>query len=77
MNRREQKPRILSLVTPTRSDRGVFTAPWTGPHGELVLLARTAHRTLVCDPVVVPEGASCIPVADELWNQLERAEAAS
>ncbi len=53
------------------SGRGVFVAPWMGDNGELVLLARTARRTLICPPVTVPHGVSRIAAMDALWDQLD------
>jgi hypothetical protein len=52
--------------------RGVFVAPWVGANGEIVLLARTSQRTLVCDPLEIPHGASRLEASDSLWELLAR-----
>lgn len=54
--------------------RGVYLAPWQGPNGELVLLAITHERKLVCPPRVIPDGASHILAGDEMWDLLERSD---
>ena len=50
--------------------RGVFTAPWHGPHGEPVLAAVTSHRALLC-MIAVPAEADRDAVLGELWHLLD------
>jgi hypothetical protein len=52
-------------------DRGVWKAPWMGPHGEIVLLVVSSRRTLLLPPDVIPLGCSHLRRFDELWAILD------
>jgi hypothetical protein len=53
-------------------ERGVFVAPWVGPKGELVLIARRRDKRLAGDPYTIPLGSSHVLAADALWERLDR-----
>ena len=55
-------------------ERGVWSAPWIGPNGELVLLAVTEASKLAAPPYIVPDGASRIDAADLMWDEIEAHE---
>ncbi len=57
--------------SPMAVKRGVYQAPWTGPNGELVLIAITADRKLACDPVLVPHTASRVLASDAVYEKLD------
>ena len=52
--------------------RGVWVAPWKGPHQELVLIAIRQDHRLAGEPVTVPAGANQALAADALWERLDR-----
>lgn len=52
-------------------ERGVWSEPYMGPDGEVVLYSVTRHLRLV-RWMIVPHGASRVDAAQELWDELER-----
>lgn len=58
-------------MTGLESNRGVWNAPWTGPNGELVLIALESRGRLIDGPVAVPRGVDHVTVADTLWELLD------
>ena len=51
--------------------RGVWNAPWSGPNGELVLLAIDSQHRLINGPMVVARGTDHVMVADAMWDLLD------
>lgn len=51
--------------------RGVYVAPWTGPNGEVVLIALSSDRKLVGEPLTVPNGGNHVAAGDALWARLD------
>jgi hypothetical protein len=56
------------------SHRGVWKAPWYGPHNEIVLYAVDSNNHLLTEPVTVPKGGDHVAIADGLWDLLKAAE---
>lgn len=53
-------------------ERGVWKAPWMGPHGEIVLLPVTSRHSLVTvSPITIPLGSDHIAACDQLWEMLD------
>lgn len=52
----------------------VLTAPWVGPNDEIVLIALDAHRRLLGEPMVVPNGADHVAASDKMWDRVLGAE---
>ena len=53
---------------------GVFTAPWTGPRGETILVAVAFPAVRLCERMLGPED-SRDDVIEELWWLLQRHKA--
>jgi hypothetical protein len=51
--------------------RGVWVAPWMGPDGELILVARKRDNREACPPVYVQPGQNSVEIADSLWDVLD------
>jgi hypothetical protein len=54
------------------SCRGVWKAPFPGPHGETYVYAVASHGALITDPIPVPLGGDAEAVADGLWTLLNQ-----
>lgn len=63
-------PQLMSSLS-SLAHRGVWIAPWTGPHGELVLFSLNHRNQLVHAPEIVPHGADRVAAQDALWEELD------
>lgn len=54
------------------SPRGVWIAPFPGPHGETYLFPVASHGACVADPVPVPLGSDADVMAEGLWDLLDK-----
>lgn len=51
--------------------RGVYVAPWTGPKGEVVLIALSNDQQLVGEPLMIPNGGNHVAAGDAMWARLD------
>ncbi len=58
------------MTTPP-GHRGVWTAPWSGPNGELVLYAMDSRTHLVAPPFAVSADNDHVAAADKLWDLID------